>query len=109
MSDGDLDVYVRSLEETGMVGAFNRYRAMAFDAEVSADIVGATVDRPACFIGGELDAVRSIIPGADSYADPGAGCTDYRGTTIVPDAGHWVHQEAPAPVNAALEAFVATL
>ena len=31
-----------SLERTGMIGAFNRYRAAALDATESADIVGAT-------------------------------------------------------------------
>ena len=32
---------------------------------------------------------------------------DFRGTTIVPNAGHWVQQEAPEAVNQALEVFVA--
>jgi hypothetical protein len=31
-----------------------------------------------------------MIPGVDSYADPGAGCTDFRGSTIIGSAGHWV-------------------
>ena len=37
-----------------------------------------------------------MLPGTDLYADPGAGCTDFRGATIVRGAGHWVHQEAPS-------------
>lgn len=41
MSDDDLAVSVASFERTGMVGAFNRYRAVALDTEESADIVGA--------------------------------------------------------------------
>lgn len=109
LDDDDLDLYVRAFERTGMVGTFNRYRAMASDADASADIVGATVDQPACFIAGERDVVRTMIPGVDSYADPGAGCTDFRGSTIVAGAGHWVQQEAPAEVNAALDAFVASI
>jgi pimeloyl-ACP methyl ester carboxylesterase len=89
-----------------MVGAFNRYRALAFDVDQSADIVGATVDRPSCFIAGALDPVRSMLPGVDSYADPGAGCTDFRGATIIEGAGHWVQHEAPNEVDAALGAFL---
>lgn len=106
MSDGDLDHYVSVFERSGFRGAFNRYRAVALDPVATADIAGATVDRPACFVGGEHDLVRSMVPGLDLFADAGAGCTDFRGTTIVAGAGHWVQQEAPAEVNAALDVFV---
>jgi pimeloyl-ACP methyl ester carboxylesterase len=47
-----------------------------------------------------------MIPGVDAFADPGAGCTDFRGTTLVAGAGHWVQQEAPAEVTEALGAFL---
>lgn len=109
MSDADLDLYASTFKRTGMSGAFNRYRALAFDVETSADIIGATVDRPSTFIGGERDPVRAMVPGADSFANPGAGCTDFRGSTIIPGAGHWVQQEAPDEVNAAIERFLASL
>jgi pimeloyl-ACP methyl ester carboxylesterase len=109
MSDADLDVYAETFARAGMVGAFNRYRAAGLDVEASADVVGATVAQPSCFIAGERDVVRRMVPGGDSYADPGAGCTDFRGSTIVPGTGHWVQQEAPAEVNAAIDAFLATL
>jgi pimeloyl-ACP methyl ester carboxylesterase len=109
MSDADLDVYTSTFERVGMVGAFNRYRALTLDVDANADITGATVNQPSCFIAGERDVVRAMIPGVDGFADPGAGCTDFRGSTIIPGAGHWVQQEAPDEVNAALDAFLATL
>jgi pimeloyl-ACP methyl ester carboxylesterase len=109
LPDAELDAAAATFERTGFTGGFNRYRAMPFDVEASADVVGATVDQPSCFIAGELDPVRRMIPGADSYADPGGGCTDLRQVTLVPGAGHWVQQEAPTEVNAALEAFLADL
>jgi pimeloyl-ACP methyl ester carboxylesterase len=109
ISDEELDACAATFERTGLVGAFNRYRALAHDPAASVDIVGASVDRPSCFIGGERDAVRAMVPGTDLYADPGAACTDFRGTTIVAGAGHWVQREAPDAVNAALDAFLATL
>lgn len=109
IEDDDLAVYVAAFERSGLTGAFNRYRALALEPEASADIVGATLDQPSCFIGGELDAVRSMVPGSDAFADPGAGCTDFRGSTIVEGAGHWVQQEAPDQVNAALHLFVTSL
>jgi pimeloyl-ACP methyl ester carboxylesterase len=109
MSDADLDRYAETFERTGMVGAFNRYRAADADVDASADIVGATVDQPSCFVAGARDAVRTMVPGVDTYADPGSGCTDFRGSTIVPGVGHWVQQEAPDAVNAAIDEFLATL
>jgi pimeloyl-ACP methyl ester carboxylesterase len=109
MSDADLDAYVATFERVGMTGAFNRYRALGADVDANADIIGATVDVPSCFIAGERDSVRWLVPGSDAFADPGSGCTDFRGSTIIPGAGHWVQQEAPAEVNAALDRFLATV
>ena len=109
LPDDELDRLVAAFERTGMTGAFNRYRALPLDATDEADLVGATLPQPSCFIGGSLDPVRSMIPGTDLYADPRSMCPDFRGSTIVEGAGHWVHQEAPAATNAALDAFLATL
>jgi pimeloyl-ACP methyl ester carboxylesterase len=109
MSDADLDAYVSAFTRVGMVGAFNRYRALGADVAANADILGATVDQPSCFVAGERDSVRHLVPGSDAFAAPGAGCTDFRGSTIIDGAGHWVQQEAPAATNAAVETFLATL
>ena len=35
-----------------------------------------------------------------------ASLQDHRGDVVVPDAGHWVQQEAPGAVNAALTGFL---
>jgi pimeloyl-ACP methyl ester carboxylesterase len=109
LPDDELDRIVAVFERTGMTGAFNRYRAARLDPAADADILGATVDQPSCFIGGDRDAVRFMVPGTDLYADAGAACTDFRGATIVEGAGHWVGREAPEQVNAALDAFLDTL
>jgi pimeloyl-ACP methyl ester carboxylesterase len=109
LPDDELDRIVATFARTGLTGAFNRYRALAFEVETSGDIIGATVDRPSCFIGGERDPVRAMVPGLDAYADPGAGCTDFRGATVIAGAGHWVQQEAPDEVNRALDTFLGSL
>jgi len=109
MSDEDLEVYVSTFRRTGMVGAFNRYRAMRLDGAADADIVGAAIDQPSCFIAGEHDPVKAMLPGVDLFESPGAACTDFRGSTIVPGAGHWVQQESPAAVDRALDEFLAGL
>jgi len=109
LPDADLDRIVATFERTGMTGAFNRYRAIPFDVETSEELTGATVDQPSCFIAGTRDPVRAMLPGADLYADPGSSCTDFRGSTLIEGAGHWVQQEAPVAVNAALDGFLAEI
>ena len=109
LPDADLDRIVATFECTGMTGAFNRYRAMPFDVETSQELTGATVDQPSCFIAGTRDPVRAMVPGADLYADPGSSCTDFRGSSLIEGAGHWVQQEAPTAVNEALGMFLAEI
>ena len=89
-----------------MMGPANRYRAQAFDALALPALHGKQLVQPSCFIGGSRDAVRHFIPGADLYEGPGADCLDYRGTTLIDGAGHWVQQEAPEQTNTALEQFI---
>ena len=106
LSEDDLSVYVDAFAKNGFHGPINRYRAINIDVEDSGPIRGKLVTQPACFIAGEKDMCRTMIPGVDLYADPGAGCEDYRGTTFVPGAGHWVQQEAPDDTNKALKLFL---
>ena len=109
MTEADLDVYAQAFEAGGFRGPINRYRAQRLDVDQLASVRGRTIPQPACFVGGERDAVRHFMPGGDLYADPGEHFEDFRGSTMIPGAGHWVQQEAPDAVNAALESFLATL
>jgi pimeloyl-ACP methyl ester carboxylesterase len=106
MRDVDMAVYVRAFEGSGFRGPINRYRAEDIDVSELAPYVGAVVTQPACFIGGERDAVRALLPGVDLFEQPGAACADFRGSTLIPGIGHWVQQEAPTATNTALEAFL---
>jgi pimeloyl-ACP methyl ester carboxylesterase len=56
-------------------------------------------------VAGEKDPVLLMAP-PDGMA---AWIPDLRGSTIVPGAGHWVQQEKPQEVNAALLEFLAGL
>jgi pimeloyl-ACP methyl ester carboxylesterase len=57
---------------------------------------------PSLFISGRLDPVISMTP-PENFLEPLA---DHRGTVIVDGAGHWVQQEKPDDVNAALIKFI---
>ena len=104
----DQAVYAEAFEAGGWVGPLNRYRAQGLDAEQlgSQTEPGPMIQQPAAFIAGELDPVRHFMPGGDLFALAGDNCADFRGSTIVPGVGHWVQQEAPAEVNAALDDFI---
>ena len=92
-----------------MHGAFHRYRAQYLDGDDIDPIGNPNIAQPSCFIGGEHDVVRRFFPGVDAFGDPGGSCDDFRGSTLVPDAGHWVQLEQPAAVNSALEKFLAAI
>jgi len=106
LSEADIDVFVEAFEKGGMRGPLNRYRAQNLDGAELIDILGKPVTQPAFFMGGERDRIRYFVPGYDAYANPGAYCTDFRGSVIVPGAGHWLQQEAPEATNEALEGFL---
>ena len=109
LSAADLQVYVDAFAAGGFRGPVNRYRAQTVDHEELEHLKGLLLKQPSYFVGGERDAVRHFVSGGDSYSNPGVACADFRGSTIIPDIGHWVQQEAPAETNEALAQFLGGL
>jgi pimeloyl-ACP methyl ester carboxylesterase len=109
LPEKDLAVYERVFARNGWRGPLNRYRAQDLDHEQRALVVDKRISQPSTFIGGSRDPVRRFMPGVDGYAAAGAFCDDFRGTTIIEGAGHWVQQEVPNATNAALMSFVRDL
>jgi pimeloyl-ACP methyl ester carboxylesterase len=102
LSQDELDHYVAEFSRTGFTGGINWYRNMDRNWELTPQLAGAKVTVPSLFIGGSEDPVLAMSP--PSAAEP--WLLDHRGTVIVDGAGHWVQQERPDEVNAALLAFV---
>lgn len=109
MSDADFEVYVDAFNKGGFSGPIARYRAISLDEALNVEYRDKKLAQPTCFIAGSKDSVRSFVPGIDGFADPGAGCEDFRGITIIDGMGHWIQQEAPAETNRALESFLSSL
>jgi pimeloyl-ACP methyl ester carboxylesterase len=98
----ELDHYIAEFTRTGFTGGINWYRNFDRNWETTPELDGAKCEAPSLFIGGALDPVLMMTP-------PSAGhdaLTDHRGDVVVDGAGHWVQQEKPAPVNAALIDFL---
>jgi pimeloyl-ACP methyl ester carboxylesterase len=102
LTQAELDFYVEEFSRTGFTGGINWYRNMDRNWTLTEKLSGAKVEVPSLFIGGQLDPVLVMTPPAvmDGWL------TDHRGTVLVDGAGHWVQQEKPGDVNAALLEFL---
>jgi pimeloyl-ACP methyl ester carboxylesterase len=102
LSEQELDVYVEAFERTGFTGGLNWYRNIDRNWELGEPFAQRRIEQPAMFLTGELDPVRSFMP-----AEAMRGwVTDLRAEIVIEGAGHWVQQQAPEPVNAALLDFL---
>jgi pimeloyl-ACP methyl ester carboxylesterase len=102
LSVAELDHYVEEFRRTGFTGGLNWYRNFDRNWETTAGLAGATVPVPSLFVGGALDPVVLMSPPVVAHPS----LRDHRGDVLVPGAGHWVQQEAPDEVNAALLGFL---
>jgi pimeloyl-ACP methyl ester carboxylesterase len=107
LTQAELDHYIAEFTRTGFTGGINWYRNLDRNWELTPELSGdrAKVTVPARLIGGADDPVLLMTPPAIQEAL----LEDDRGTVIVPGAGHWVQQEKPAEVNAALLEFLSGL
>jgi len=105
LSEADLAVYVEAFERTGFTGGLNYYRNIDRNWELTAPLDDVRVEAPALFLTGSEDVVRRIMPasGMDGWV------TDLRAHVVLDGAGHWVQQERPEEVNAALLSFLGGL
>jgi pimeloyl-ACP methyl ester carboxylesterase len=102
LSQAELDHYVEEFTRTGFTGGINWYRNLDRNWELTPQLEGATVTVPSLFIGGTQDPVLLMSP-----PDATVGfLSDHRGNVLVDGAGHWVQQEKPQEVNAALLGFL---
>jgi pimeloyl-ACP methyl ester carboxylesterase len=102
ITQAEFDHYVAEFSRTGFTGGINWYRNMDRNWTLTERIADATVAVPSLFIGGRLDPVVVMTP-PDSTVHL---LNDHRGTVFVDGAGHWVQQEKPDEVNAALISFI---
>ena len=101
--------YAEQFRQGGFRGPLNRYRNIDSDWRALSELQGARITQPALFIAGERDPVLRFIPGRDMVTMMDDFYTDLRAKVIVPNAGHWVQQEQPDAVNAAILAFLERL
>lgn len=102
----DLDYFVSQFQNSGFRGPLNRYRNSERDFEDLASFEGKLIRPPTAFMAGSLEPVLRMIPGVDMVELMRKRCADLRFVRLMEDAGHWLQQERPAEVNAALLEFL---
>jgi pimeloyl-ACP methyl ester carboxylesterase len=102
LTPADLDYYVGEFEKSGFRGPLNRYRTSDLDFAQQAAVAGRRIEQPAAFVAGSLDPVLRFVPGVDMVEMMRRQVADLRLVRLIEGAGHWVQQERPAEVNAAL-------
>jgi pimeloyl-ACP methyl ester carboxylesterase len=106
LTDEDFHKYVSALERNGFFGPDSWYmNADRNAAYASASRDGGKLRLPVLFLHGEYDYTCDTV--SSRLAEPmRADCSDLTEVTVA--SGHWMAQEKPQTVNAALVRWVAT-
>lgn len=102
ISQEELDHYISEFTRTGFTGGLNWYRNFDRNWETTAELADATISVPSLFLAGTADPVLSFTR-ADRVTEVISG--PYR-QVMIDGAGHWLQQERPDEVNAALLEFL---
>jgi pimeloyl-ACP methyl ester carboxylesterase len=101
----DLDAVAAGFDRNGFGGPLNRYRNFARDWE---DLAAFDAPRqPTIFITGERDSTRLWL--GDAIERQAQWLPAHAGTHVIPNCGHFVHQERPEQVNQLLLGFLERL
>jgi pimeloyl-ACP methyl ester carboxylesterase len=106
LTPADLDYYVGEFVRSGFRGPLNRYRTSDLDFAQQAAVADKRIEQPTAFIAGSVDPVLRFLPGVDMVDMMRTRVSDLRLVRLIEGAGHWVQQERPAEVNAALIEFL---
>jgi pimeloyl-ACP methyl ester carboxylesterase len=96
LPDEDLAIYAAEFDRTGFQGGLNWYRTSVlpvFTRELAV-YANRRIQVPLTFIAGEADWGYRQSPRALEAMEETA-CADYRGTHLIPGAGHWIQHEQP--------------
>lgn len=98
--------FVETYKRTGFRGGLNWYRNIDRNWQLTAPWHGAKIYQPSIFIGGANDSVVTGIIGEKRMADMERVLPSLKRKLVIDGAGHWLPQERPAEVNAALVEFL---
>jgi pimeloyl-ACP methyl ester carboxylesterase len=98
-------VFADEYRRSGFRGGLNWYRNIDRNWALTAPWHGAVIAQPALFIAGTNDAVITGSMGQRALDEMGNVVPNLQGKLLIEGAGHWIQQERPDEVNAALIDF----
>jgi pimeloyl-ACP methyl ester carboxylesterase len=106
-SEEDIAVFADEFAKAGFTGGLNWYRNLDRNWELTAAWDGARIEVPALYAVGDRDrafqGVDKIVPALERIAPR------HHDPVVIPGCGHWIQQERPDAVNAALLDFLGAL
>ncbi|MCC8941588.1 alpha/beta hydrolase [Bradyrhizobium sp. Arg68] len=106
LTEADIAEFADNYRRSGFRGGLNWYRNLDRNWELSAPWQDAQIHQPSLFIAGSNDSVITGLIGAKRVADMERVLPNLKQKLIIEGAGHWIQQERPDEVNAALIAFL---
>jgi pimeloyl-ACP methyl ester carboxylesterase len=105
LSEQDIAIFAAEYARTGFRGGLNWYRNIDRNWELTAPWQNAVIAQPALFIAGTNDAVITGSMGQRALDELENVVPNLQRKVLVDGAGHWIQQERPDAVNAALIGF----
>ncbi|EPS69185.1 hypothetical protein M569_05583, partial [Genlisea aurea] len=108
LTEEDLKTYSENFDRSGFTGGLNYYRALDLNWELTGGLDGAKVTVPVKLIVGELDMVYNMV-GVKEYVHGGGIKRDVpllEDCVVIPNAGHFINQEAPHLINSHVLDFI---
>ena len=109
LDEADLDAMVDAFRGSGFRGGLNYYRNLDRNWALLAPWEGAAIRQPALFVAGTRDVVISGAMGRTALDALPRTVPGLRRVVMIEGASHWIQQERPDVVNAALVEFLAGL
>ncbi|HEX3764804.1 MAG TPA: alpha/beta hydrolase [Kofleriaceae bacterium] len=107
LGEDQLDALTAAFTRTGARGGLSWYRNIDRNWELSAPLAGLAIHSPSMLVMGDADpGFPAAVPMIDAISKIAPGL---RRSLVLPGAGHWIGEERPAEVNAALLEFLAGL
>lgn len=107
LGEDQLDALSAGFMRSGFRGGLSWYRNLDRNWDLLAPFIGLTIGQPSLFVIGDADpAYPAARRGIDALPQTLPGL---RRSLVIPGGGHWIGEERPDDVNAALLEFLAGL
>jgi pimeloyl-ACP methyl ester carboxylesterase len=106
LTEADIAYFASIYAKSGFRGGLNWYRNIDRNWELTAAFQDAQIRQPSMFLAGSRDGVVTGLIGARQIAELDKVLPNLKAKIILEGAGHWVQQERPDEVNAALLDFL---